>query len=95
MPHYVYIMASRPGGALYVGSTNDLRRRVEEHRSKAVPGHTATYNITMLVWFAAFDTWVEAMEQERRMKRWRRAWKDDLIVGMNPAWQDITGWIPD
>jgi len=94
MPYFVYIMASRPGGALYVGSTNDLRRRVEEHRSKAIPGHTAKYNITTLVWFAQFDTWREAMEQERRIKKWRRTWKEKLIMDANPEWQDMTVHIP-
>lgn len=94
MPYFVYILASRPGGALYVGSTNDLRRRVEEHRSKAVPGHTAKYNITTLVWFEVFQTYREALEQERRIKKWRRAWKDKLIMDANPEWRDMTVHIP-
>ena len=94
MPYFVYILASRPGGALYVGSTNDLRRRVEEHRSKAAPGHTAKYNITTLVWFEVFQTYREALEQERRIKKWRRAWKDKLIMDANPEWRDMTVHIP-
>ena len=94
MPYFVYMMASRPGGAIYLGSTNDLRRRVEEHRSKAVPGHTAKYNITTLVWFAVFDTYAEAYAQERRMKKWRRLWKEQAIMEANPSWQDVTAQIP-
>ena len=94
MPYFVYILASRPGGALYVGSTNDLRRRVEEHRSEAVPGHTAKYNIITLVWFEVFQTYREALEQERRIKKWRRAWKDKLIMDANPEWRDMTVHIP-
>lgn len=94
MPYFVYIMGSRPGGALYTGMTNSLRRRVEEHRSKAIPGHTATYNITQLYWFEEHATWAEAMARERAIKRWRRAWKDKLINDANPQWRDITAWIP-
>ena len=93
MPHYVYILASRPGGAIYIGSTDDLARRVEQHRAKAVPGHTRRYNIGTLVWFEAHETRVAALEREKRIKRWRRAWKNDLIMERNPDWQDISGWL--
>lgn len=95
MPYYVYILASRPGGAIYVGSTGDLRKRVEQHRSKAIPGHTARYNIRSLVWFETHDTYWAAAEREKLIKRWRRVWKDDLIMAANPQWQDITAQIPD
>ncbi|PZX16506.1 putative endonuclease [Palleronia aestuarii] len=94
MAHYVYLLASRPGGALYLGSTNDLRRRLEQHRSGAIPGHTQRYGIRTLVWFAAFETYSEALTQERRMKRWRRSWKIDLIAESNPDWQDVSAQIP-
>ena len=93
MPHFVYIMASRPGGALYVGRTRDLRARVEAHRA-GLSEHTAKYGIKTLVWFEAHETFEASLVRERRIKRWRRAWKDPLIMEMNPEWQDITGWIP-
>ncbi len=94
MPYYVYMMASRPGGALYVGSTNNLRRRVEEHRSGLIEGHTKRYNIKTLVWFEEYPTYSAALEQERRIKKWKRAWKDHLILGVNPDWRDVTFDIP-
>lgn len=94
MPYFVYIMGSRPGGALYTGSTNNLRRRVEEHRSKQVPGHTATYNITILYWFEVHDIYANALLRERRIKGWKRAWKDQLIIEVNPAWRDVSSDIP-
>ena len=90
MPHYVYMMCSRPGGALYTGSTNDLRRRVEQHRAKAIPGHTARYNIRRLVWFEAHPGFREAFERECRIKGWRRSWKDQLVMSINPEWRDLT-----
>ena len=95
MVYFVYILCSRPGGALYIGSTKNLRARVEQHRQKAIPGHTARYNIDTLVWFQAFDDPSEAFQMERRMKKWRRAWKEQLIMDANPNWRDITSQIPD
>ena len=94
MPYCVYILCSRPGGALYVGMTRDLRRRVEQHRAKAIPGHTALYNIRRLVWFEAHATFREAFEREHRIKGWRRRWKDQLVMSVNPEWRDITVDIP-
>ncbi|MEL6206283.1 MAG: GIY-YIG nuclease family protein [Pseudomonadota bacterium] len=87
------MLASRPGGAIYVGLTNDLVCRLAQHRAKAVPGHTRRYNICTLVWFETHDTHAAAAQRERRIKRWRRAWKDDLIMEQNPDWKDISGWI--
>ncbi len=94
MPYFVYIMASRPGGALYTGSTNDLRRRVEEHRSGIKNGHTKIYKIKTLVWFEIHETYEGALERERRIKRWHRSWKDQLIMSVNPNWRDVTYDIP-
>jgi putative endonuclease len=91
--HYVYIMASRPGGALYVGRTGNLRSRVEAHRA-GLSEHTAKYRIRTLVWFEAHDDFHASLERERRLKRWRRAWKDDLVTAANPGWQDVTHAIP-
>ena len=94
MGYFVYIMGSRPGGALYLGLTNNLRRRVAEHRSKLLPGHTATYNITHLYWFEEYQSYGEALEREMRIKHWRRAWKDQLIIEVNPEWRDVDADIP-
>ena len=94
MPHYVYILASRPGGALYVGRTGDLRTRLAAHRAKA-SDHTARYAIDRLVWFEAHGEFDPSLRRERAIKRWRRAWKDKLVASANPGWEDIAHLIPD
>ena len=68
MAYYVYILASRRDGAIYVGITNDLVRRVYEHRIKAVPGFTSKYNITQLVWFEVYDAPISAISREKKLK---------------------------
>ncbi|MEM9009945.1 MAG: GIY-YIG nuclease family protein [Pseudomonadota bacterium] len=94
MAHFVYILASRPFGAIYIGATRDLRQRVEQHRAGAIPGHTARYNIRTLVWFERHETLDAALKREKQIKRWRRPWKDRLIAEHNPHWQDVSGDIP-
>jgi putative endonuclease len=89
MNYYVYILASRKDGAIYVGVTNDLVRRVYEHRTKAVPGFTAKYNITRLVWFEIYDDPESAISREKELKKWKRAWKIQLIEAKNPKWDDL------
>ncbi|KQT21235.1 MULTISPECIES: GIY-YIG nuclease family protein [unclassified Bradyrhizobium] len=89
MAYYVYILASRRDGAIYIGITNDLARRVYEHRIKAVPGFTAKYNITQLVWFEVYDDPISAISRERELKKWKRAWKIRLIEKDNPNWNDV------
>ncbi|MGC2779481.1 MAG: GIY-YIG nuclease family protein [Bradyrhizobium sp.] len=89
MNYYVYILASRKDGAIYVGVTNDLVRRVFEHRQKAVPGFTSKYNITRLVWFEAYDDPVSAITREKELKKWKRAWKVALVETDNPEWNDL------
>ncbi|MDN3279462.1 GIY-YIG nuclease family protein [Frankia sp. RB7] len=88
MAYFVYILASRRDGAIYVGVTNDLIRRVYEHQIKAVPGFTAKYNITRLVWFETYDDPVSAISREKELKKWKRAWKIQLIEKDNPKWDD-------
>jgi len=81
---YVYILASGIGGTLYVGVTNDLVRRVYEHREKFVKGFTGKYNVTRLVYFEQFAEIAAAIQREKRIKKWNRAWKVRLIEEKNP-----------
>ena len=85
----LYILASRTGGAIYVGVTNDLIRRVFEHRSGAVDGFTRRYNIKQLVYFGQFDSIHDAIQREKNIKHWPRAWKTRLIYLQNPTWRDL------
>ena len=85
MSYYVYLIASRKDGAIYIGITNDIVRRVYEHRIKAVPGFTSKYNITRLVWFEIYDDPISAISREKEMKKWKRAWRTQLIETQNPA----------
>jgi putative endonuclease len=94
MRFFVYIMASRPCGAIYIGSTGDLRARVEQHRTGLKGSHTDRYNIRTLVWFEEHADRVAAFARERQMKEWQRAWKVKLITGANPQWKDVTVDIP-
>ncbi|HET6158963.1 MAG TPA: GIY-YIG nuclease family protein [Dongiaceae bacterium] len=89
MSYWVYILASRPRGTLYVGVTNNLVRRVAEHQEGTVPGFTKTYGVKMLVYFEEHANVVEAIEREKRIKRWARAWKIELIRSQNPEWRDL------
>jgi len=89
MSYWVYMLASSQGGTLYVGVTNDLVRRVHEHREGAVDGFTKTYDVKSLVYFEAHDTAIAAIQREKNIKHWPRRWKTDLIVKENPGWQDL------
>jgi putative endonuclease len=86
---YVYIMASRRNGTLYIGVTSDLAKRVWEHRNGVVPGFTRKYGCKILVWYAAFDDIQQARLRELQMKKWKRIWKLSEIEAMNPDWQDL------
>ena len=86
---YVYLLASKPYGTLYVGVTSDLVRRVFEHKSRAVPGFTARYRVDTLVWFEAHDSGEAAIRREKQLKEWKRDWKFNLIERSNPHWTDL------
>jgi putative endonuclease len=88
--YFVYILASRYKGTLYVGVTNNLARRMEQHRAGAVRGFTTEYCIHMLVCFEEHGSIQEARARERALKRWRREWKLKLIESVNPGWRDLT-----
>jgi putative endonuclease len=86
---FAYLLASQPSGTLYIGSTSDLVRRVREHKVQAVPGFTAKYGVDRLVWFERHDALEAAMQREKRIKSWKRAWKIEFIEKDNPHWIDL------
>jgi putative endonuclease len=86
---FVYILASRRNGTLYVGMTDDLLKRIWQHRNDVIPGFTHTYNVRMLVWYESHGSREAALLRERRLKKWNRAWKLDLIEQENPQWRDL------
>jgi putative endonuclease len=87
--YYVYLLASRKNGTLYLGVTNDLLRRVHEHKSKSLPGFSSRYDVNLLVWFESYDDPANAIAREKDLKKWRREWKVRLINRANPAWNDL------
>jgi len=86
---YTYIDASRRNGTLYTGSTDDLGKRVGEHRDKLRPGFTAKYGVAILVWFEVHETREAAFRRERQIKEWKRNWKLEMIERGNPGWDDL------
>jgi len=89
MAFYTYIVANRRNGAIYAGMTDDLARRVWQHKSKAIPGFTAKYGCGMLVWYEVHYTREAAFIRERRIKEWRRSLKLRMIEECNPTWADL------
>ena len=87
--YHVYILASARNGTLYAGMTSDLAGRVYQHREGLTPGFTTKYGVKTLVWYEDFPTADEAISAEKRIKRWRRAWKLQLIEKFNPQWRDL------
>lgn len=86
---YVYMLASRIGGTLYVGLTNDIIRRVTEHKAGLESGFTKKYGVNTLVYFEAYDDIETALEREKQLKKWNRSWKIRLIEEKNPNWNDL------
>ena len=89
MAFYVYILASRKNGTLYIGSTDNLIQRVWMHRNRVLPGFTKQYGVKMLVWYEQHETRDAALTRERQMKKWNRVWKLEMIERMNPSWTDL------
>lgn len=89
MSFYVYILASRRNGTLYIGMTDNLVARIWQHREGIVPGFTKQYRVKLLVWHEQHETRESALLRERQMKKWNRKWKLDLIESMNPIWHDL------
>ncbi len=88
MAAYVYILACKRNGALYIGVTNDLLRRVSEHRDGMTGGFTRRYEVKMLVYYEELASIVEAIQREKTLKHWVRRWKLNLIESQNPDWRD-------
>ena len=86
---YVYILASRPYGTLYIGVTSDLVLRIWQHRTDVIAGFTKQYNVKQLVWYEPHTDILEAITREKQLKRWNRDWKINLIQSANPAWHDL------
>lgn len=87
--YYVYILASKIGGTLYIGVTNDLIRRVAEHKLQLIESFTKEYGVVKLVYFEQFDDPENAIKREKRLKKWMRDWKIALIEKDNPDWNDL------
>jgi putative endonuclease len=86
---YVYLLANRKQGTLYLGVTRNLIRRTYQHREKLLQGFTSQYDIRRLVWFEIYDDPMTAITREKQIKKWRRQWKIDLIEKENPNWKDL------
>jgi putative endonuclease len=87
--YHVYILASRKNGTLYIGVTNDLVRRVYDHKNDSIDGFTKKYGVHTLVHYESYKDVHDALIREKRLKKWKRQWKIDLIESKNPAWKDL------
>ena len=94
MAFYVYIVASRRNGTLYIGHTDSIGRRMIEHREAARAGFTARYGVKQLVYYEMIEGRTGAFSRERAMKKWRRLWKIELIERFNPGWRDLFEDLP-
>ncbi len=87
--NFVYILASKRNGTLYVGVTSNLVKRVWQHKNNLADGFTKKYNVHMLVWFESTPDITEAIKKEKQLKKWKRQWKLELIEKENPDWRDL------
>jgi len=87
--YFVYILASKRNGTLYIGVTNNLNKRVWQHKSGLVDGFTKKYSVGMLVYYERFGNIDSAIVREKRLKKWNRKWKLELIEKFNPEWKDL------
>ena len=92
---WFYMMTNRPNGILYAGVTNNLARRVWEHREGQIDGFTKKYGLKRLVYFERYDDIRDAIQREKSVKRWSRAWKVNLILALNPDWDDLHDRLPE
>lgn len=89
MQYYVYMLASERNGTIYIGVTNDILRRMWEHRTETTQGFTSRYGVKHLVWFEVHPSVLNAIQREKNLKHWSRAWKMALIEKTNPTWRDL------
>ncbi|MDO5774928.1 MAG: GIY-YIG nuclease family protein [Spirochaetales bacterium] len=87
--YYVYILANKTNSVLYVGVTNNLERRIYEHKNKQMPGFTEKYNVSKLVWYEECSDVKAAIQREKNLKKWKRSWKNALIEKENPDYKDL------
>lgn len=87
--YYVYILTNKRNGTLYIGMTNNLERRILEHKSRTIVGFTKKYGLDTLIYFEAYQYVNDAILREKRLKKWKRQWKIDLIEKDNPHWSDL------
>ncbi|CAN0654214.1 putative endonuclease [Nitratireductor aquimarinus] len=93
MTGYVYMLASQKRGTIYIGVTNDLGRRIIEHKTGRMPGFTSRYGVARLVWYEEHFDMRDAIQREKSLKRWSRQWKIELIEKSNPEWNELLpGW---
>ena len=86
---YVYIMSNKNNNVLYIGVTNNLIRRIYEHKNKILKGFTSKYNVEKLVYYECFEDELLAIQREKNLKNWHKEWKENLIRQMNPEWKDL------
>ena len=92
--YYVYLLTNRNNKVMYVGMTNELRRRIYQHKKKLVPGFTQKYNVDRLVYYETTDDVRAAIAREKEIKKWRREKKNNLVIAANPEWKDLSeGWV--
>ncbi|HEX2788402.1 MAG TPA: GIY-YIG nuclease family protein [Ignavibacteria bacterium] len=87
--YYVYILASKRNGTLYIGVTNDLFKRIGQHKNGEIEGFTKRYNVNILVYYEETDDINGALQREKNLKKWKRKWKLELIEKINPEWKDL------
>ena len=86
---YVYIITNQKNGTLYIGVTNNLVRRIYEHKNKLLQGFSAKYNLNKLVYYEVYEDEISAIKREKKLKEYKRNWKKDLIESINPLWNDL------
>jgi putative endonuclease len=87
--YYIYISTNKSNKVLYTGVTNDLSRRIYEHKNKLILGFTVKYNVDKLVYYEVYDNIEDAIQREKNIKKWYRKWKIELINELNPQWKDL------
>ncbi len=87
--YYVYILTNKSNKVLYIGITNNLSRRIYEHKNKLIPGFTMRYNVSKLVYYEIYDDIRDAIQREKNIKKWYRKWKEELINKFNSNWEDL------